>query len=89
MHVVQVDSHRPTNVQLVVQRKYSYDFIALKSAKYFDSLRIEKLVESADYILDDHFCQRCVFIVLIRCLAALPTELNCPLCYLQTAPNIT
>jgi len=88
MHVIQVDSLRPTNVQLVVQRKYSYDFIALKSAQYFDSLRIEKLVESADYILDDHFSQRCVFIVWIRCLVAVTTELNYPLCYLQTAPNI-
>ena len=88
MHAVQVYSLRPTYVQLVVQRKYSYDFIALKSAQYFDSLQIEKLVESADYILDDHFSQRCVFIVWIKCLVAVPTELNCPLCYLQTAPNI-
>ena len=63
MHVVQVDSLRPTNVQLVVQRKYRYDFIALKSAKYFDSLRIEELVESTDDVLDDHFSQWCTFIV--------------------------
>ena len=48
MHIVQVDSLRPTKVQLVVERKYSYDFITLKSAQYFDSLWIEKIVESAD-----------------------------------------
>ena len=88
MHIVQVYSLRPTHVQLVVQSKYSYDFIALKSGQYFDSLRIEELVESTDDVLDDHFSQRCVFIVWIKCLVAVPTELNCPLCYLQTAPNI-
>jgi hypothetical protein len=55
MHVVQVHSLRPTHVQLVVQRKYSYNFIALKSRQYFDSLRIEEFVKSTDYVLDGYF----------------------------------
>ncbi len=63
MHIVQVYSLRPTHVQLVVQSKYSYDFIALKGGQYFDSLRIEELVESTDDVLDDHFSQWCTFIV--------------------------